>query len=271
MASSPLLDLPAELRVDIYKLVLYQEKAIFATPGLICRTKISPPKQRHALALTKTCREMRNECWNLFYELNTFFLTMGNVCLGGALREGHLDDFYTIMGHENAAAMDTLILHGTVEIEGQMDPRKRLSEFLKFVAKASSYGGSHCRFRAKVEICSPQPLSEMWAQLFGNRHLPPESRIYCTTNLDFRNLEESWEESINASKHFVGCHIRSPDTKANRIEIVVKAKTAHLAPELAGKLKLSKFYRHTRRSLRKTMDEAAAAKSIEDGPSVSGQ
>ncbi|KAK3720907.1 hypothetical protein LTR37_003570 [Vermiconidia calcicola] len=69
-----LLELPAELRIHIYELALKQ-------PDIIVRTALRDKttvelSNKHPLALTKTCKQIREECGDLFSQLNEVTLHM---------------------------------------------------------------------------------------------------------------------------------------------------------------------------------------------------
>ncbi|USW53638.1 hypothetical protein Slin15195_G069570 [Septoria linicola] len=64
MESSPLVLLPPELRNRIYESVLKDN----------CAIVLSGIKNRNQL--TRTCREVREECWKMFWALNEFRLTV---------------------------------------------------------------------------------------------------------------------------------------------------------------------------------------------------
>ncbi|PIB00785.1 hypothetical protein CB0940_02163 [Cercospora beticola] len=70
MDSSPFGTLPAELRNDIYELVLLSEEPILvhceaaATPGV-------PRKYRYLPGIIATCKQVRNECEQIFFKRNT--------------------------------------------------------------------------------------------------------------------------------------------------------------------------------------------------------
>ena len=75
MESSPLARLPAELRNDVYELVLIGPAPLtFWTTyrrGKRCVMKIAP-ESKHLLALTEVCKEVRAETKLLFFAANTF-------------------------------------------------------------------------------------------------------------------------------------------------------------------------------------------------------
>ncbi|KAI7259288.1 hypothetical protein KC343_g2335 [Hortaea werneckii] len=76
MDNSPLTKLSAELRNEIYHLVLYSPKGfnIIYIGNILFDDKVlrNENHQVHPLALTATCKALRTETLQLFYALNTF-------------------------------------------------------------------------------------------------------------------------------------------------------------------------------------------------------
>ncbi|CAK1366563.1 unnamed protein product [Cercospora beticola] len=71
MENSPLNKLSAELRNEIYELVLAQDK-----PLVICSEHPDPNSTAVQPPLTRVCRQIRAEALGLFYHCNTFLIEM---------------------------------------------------------------------------------------------------------------------------------------------------------------------------------------------------
>ncbi|KAK3636411.1 hypothetical protein LTR56_014198 [Elasticomyces elasticus] len=77
LAESPFLRLPPELRNLFYELALQQpEPVVIRRLGKVWPESRQPSSQlpHHAMALTATCRLIRQECGQLFYTLNSFVM-----------------------------------------------------------------------------------------------------------------------------------------------------------------------------------------------------
>ncbi|KAK4546299.1 hypothetical protein LTR36_001976 [Oleoguttula mirabilis] len=88
MDHSPLARLPAELRDDIYERALHQDWPIRApwypkeTVGVDIDTIIDTAAySEQAVALTRTCKQIRRESLGLFYSTNIFHITLSNIPL----------------------------------------------------------------------------------------------------------------------------------------------------------------------------------------------
>ena len=81
MESSPLGRLPAEIRNDIYELVLQQYLTVllFANTDEDIAAK-STVNVRPLVALTETCKAVRSESLQIFYSINDFHFALGNLC-----------------------------------------------------------------------------------------------------------------------------------------------------------------------------------------------
>lgn len=90
MEASPLRKLPAELRNNIYQLAFTRELSTFHNDELkpqpinilFCIGRDGQPRpltssrDRHAAALTATCREVRNDTIGMFYSISRFSLNL---------------------------------------------------------------------------------------------------------------------------------------------------------------------------------------------------
>ncbi|KAK3719121.1 hypothetical protein LTR37_004685 [Vermiconidia calcicola] len=74
-----LLELPAELRIDIYELALKQSD-IFVGMGYSGKRTTVELVNKHPLALTETCKQIREECGDLFFQLNEVTVHMPWMC-----------------------------------------------------------------------------------------------------------------------------------------------------------------------------------------------
>lgn len=80
MERSPFAILPAEIRNYIYHLTLRDTETLildFEVPDRHGRYLVFG--QRHLLALTETCRQIRSESLPLFYGINDFFVVVGDL------------------------------------------------------------------------------------------------------------------------------------------------------------------------------------------------
>ena len=74
MEQSPLLRLPAELRIKIYEYALWHKDGITIKPYLGKPSLSWLPKHNRPLALTSTCRQLRHESLPVFYSTSLFTL-----------------------------------------------------------------------------------------------------------------------------------------------------------------------------------------------------
>lgn len=91
MENSPFAKLPAEITNAVAELALYHQDSI----------SINDSKYRHASALARTCKQMRADYMEVFYDLNSFTLhtTNGKTCQS---RYAH---FIKTIGPTNAGAV----------------------------------------------------------------------------------------------------------------------------------------------------------------------
>lgn len=76
MDASPFKRLPAELRLQVYELVLthYSDIHLLDRGGkIICANALHDNDPLRFLALTRTCKAVRSESLSVFYDCNTFF------------------------------------------------------------------------------------------------------------------------------------------------------------------------------------------------------
>lgn len=129
MDASPLQRLPPKLRNHIYELYFAQESIIrLRTCARVGRLgaevkRLSDgglryePLHHHALALSATCRQIRNESTKLFYACNDFeipmpgynmslFVNIADCVVDRSLEAGRL--FLDAIGLENAAALRSM-------------------------------------------------------------------------------------------------------------------------------------------------------------------
>ncbi|GIZ47085.1 hypothetical protein CKM354_001018600 [Cercospora kikuchii] len=71
MDNSPLGKLSAELRNEVYRLVVSAEK-----PLVVCKNHSAPELSAVQPALTRTCRQIREESLGMFYHANTFVMEL---------------------------------------------------------------------------------------------------------------------------------------------------------------------------------------------------
>ncbi|KAK4900094.1 hypothetical protein LTR27_002857 [Elasticomyces elasticus] len=116
MDASPLQRLPAELRVEIYELVLVQKAPIFVANKkergreIQYRSRLS----QHALAITITCKAIHRESAQLVFSCNSFSITGPQVTrYSYSAKDKHspaknkyaLTDFVTAVGSTEAAVV----------------------------------------------------------------------------------------------------------------------------------------------------------------------
>ncbi|KAK3650690.1 hypothetical protein LTR56_006095 [Elasticomyces elasticus] len=93
MESSTLIKIPAEVRNRIYALTLHEPKGINIQPN-----GVDTPANKHLLALTAVCRELRADTWQMFYAVNDFTFK------SSYLRGFHMDDYDTGPEYEDFPA-----------------------------------------------------------------------------------------------------------------------------------------------------------------------
>ena len=112
MDRSPLAKLPPELRNRIYDFTLTCDSPI----KILCTTNpetrrlraYSPIAARnHPLALTETCKQLHEECTQLFYAVNIFVFPASRE--ENSLR--FLDCFITTIGQKNALVLRSVLVH----------------------------------------------------------------------------------------------------------------------------------------------------------------
>ena len=149
MENSPLRKLPAELRNQIYELVLTEKYPIVTSKGLDYRRQITYLGKRHQMGITRTCKEIHAESANLFHALNTFVLQISQYSL--IKSEHHLEGFRSQIGAARAMAIRVLIIDGG-EVS-DMSPIVPPTLFPVFVLlKKETERHLHCRFGFKFGI-----------------------------------------------------------------------------------------------------------------------
>ncbi|KAK5746004.1 hypothetical protein LTR17_001134 [Elasticomyces elasticus] len=166
MDASPLQRLPAELRVEIYELVLVQEAPIFVANKkergrpIQYRSRLS----QDTLAITMTCKAMHRESAQLVFSCNVFSITgpqVNRYCYGlpDPARDKHfparnnhaLTDFVAAVGSVNAAVVGGIeVMLGEVWID---------NDFLG--SERAAHQGSHIRqYLIRLPQTIPEALSE---------------------------------------------------------------------------------------------------------------
>ena len=184
MDDSPIARLPAELRAQIYALVLKHDGAI----EIVLEYSPKAPFQiwqYQFFGLAKTCKAMAEECIPIFYSINTF-LIFGRR--SKAIFE-KLNDFCQCIGVANTAFLRDVVLDiGTLEFdsfESACDSYDKLQTFLARVAEEKSSGRWNCRFVARV--------------LFRRSPLQCPFMIF-SMDWDFDDIEKSWDKTANFIK-----------------------------------------------------------------------
>ena len=182
MDSSPLSRLPAELRGQIAEYALrYDDQLIVkCTPPRSMREQGTHNNHAHPLALAQTCRLLRKECTTMVYSMNSFVIPGEDT---DALFKG-LQDFCSIIGTENEAALTSIILDiGTLELEsfeGACCSYNELQRFMKRIATEMRSGIWLCTFQARIRFTFRPFISDLGA--LG----------VFKVNLDFGDIERSW-------------------------------------------------------------------------------
>ena len=134
MDDSPFAKLPGEIRNKIYEPVLYQRNGIhmqkhasaneliYSRPNVRAGAKNSAQRGSNVLALVQTCKELRQECHTLFFNLNKFHLKVAVWCSSGVwspqqryVYRAHLNackSWLLAIGPENAKAIQRLVIEG---------------------------------------------------------------------------------------------------------------------------------------------------------------
>ncbi|RMY98375.1 hypothetical protein D0862_07616 [Hortaea werneckii] len=118
MDNSPLTKLSAELRNEIYHLVLYSPKGfnIIYIGNILFDDKVlrNENQQAHPLALTATCKALRTETLQLFYALNTFTIKFRHFDLledvFGVFRDRIGDDCVRALRHVFAECYHSIVV-----------------------------------------------------------------------------------------------------------------------------------------------------------------
>ncbi|KAI6907166.1 hypothetical protein KC318_g3891 [Hortaea werneckii] len=108
MENSPIATLSAELRNQIYHLVLTHPEPIIIISSY-SGDEISSPvaRQRKLLALTRTCRTIRKEAIKIFYAVNTFKYVLG---IPGLRTQELVQGFDRQIGRECAALIHKVVV-----------------------------------------------------------------------------------------------------------------------------------------------------------------
>lgn len=123
MENSTLIRLPAELRNTIYELVLLEDEVIILrhNNGSLKRwlpftgAKCVDERHKNILALTRTCKQLRNETHPLVFSLNEFFVRGWWFDGDGKTHYSLIDDcrrWLEIIGLQNAKLIKRLLIEG---------------------------------------------------------------------------------------------------------------------------------------------------------------
>lgn len=192
MDNSPLGTLPAELRNNIYSLVLhFQDPFVFAYKMHGNRTRFAKiSKQRLPLALTATCKEVREHTTKLFYATNTFtFLdTDDNDAT-------YIFDWFTaVIGRPSTAALRSLVFD-SVDLEGHQRFRRRrtftdgIDKMLMASVRRRAIEAPHCRFTLKA-------ATEIKDYDASFRSTKDRRRIKVPLEVTFKGMESDWSAAI---------------------------------------------------------------------------
>ena len=153
MEASPFVTLAPELRNRIYDLALSEYEAIiidkdYRKDGIyVVYPKQSMSLFLRGLALTYTCKQLREECTRLFYACNKFVVDDGLSIL---------DKFVAMIGEQNAKALGSVELRylGTVDFEwdngGPDDCIKCANKLAALRRRTKQQGWSEVRATVKI-------------------------------------------------------------------------------------------------------------------------
>jgi len=118
MDASPLARLPAELRVEIYELVLELRRPITLSAGregkLYRNTDDDTEEYIHILGVTETCKAICSEAAKIFYAVNSFTITCSEA--NDELPMPMMRRFLQSFGKTDVEAMRWIMLHVTCNI-----------------------------------------------------------------------------------------------------------------------------------------------------------
>lgn len=142
MDTSPLASIPPEIRHQIYELAFYQSQPIQIS-WCICRT--SPPNTLTSdcgpadlLALTATCKLIREESTQLFYATNTFVMK----CKRDDNKTHMLRRFLSNIGEANTKALGSVIVDigGLISQLQPLNPSDAVDDKLREALKQFHHG-----------------------------------------------------------------------------------------------------------------------------------
>ena len=183
MDSSPFATLAPEMRNRIYEYVLQQPQTVtIQAHGIDNNPRITPLVELpQALALTATCKQVRDECTLLFYASNDFLIRQGH----GDSAIAVLNLFSKEIGKRCSAALRSLTVE--LDVNPYREPYYEKVECSLYSPMRGlrlltlRYGWSHVK--AEVLFCT-RTASEQW---------PIE--------LDMVDLDEPWDKFDAAPLH----------------------------------------------------------------------
>ncbi|KAI7327538.1 hypothetical protein KC315_g7053 [Hortaea werneckii] len=161
MENSPFAKLSAELRNQIYHLVLAHSKPIgISSSRNGDKIWSQTARRRKLLALTRACKAIREESIKIFYAINTFkHLARNNVPRPRQL----VQNFDTLIGRELAAVIRKVIVEPqAIKLTTSSDDDFGGDNIVVYTAKELSYLASKNDFRTYqlqcIFLCYSEPL-----------------------------------------------------------------------------------------------------------------
>ena len=188
MDQSPLSRIAREVRNRIYELVLTQPESVrideSSFPIVFTRYQ---PHRRKLLALTETCRAIRDECTQLFYATNEFSLVLRTSSRGLKKLPLALQNFYTTIGESNSRALRRIVVDLTPywkdDWECQDEVLDSLCAFFDSVQQNLPKSDIPCKSKVKCHFMYTLGSSAKIPQYIG-------------ITLDLQALYSSWHNAM---------------------------------------------------------------------------
>lgn len=183
MENSPLTRLPPEIRLHIYEYAFLQNAPFEVKPSAGWqKPSDSQGPRSNPLALTQTCREINQECNNLFYAVNTFLIKGRKI----NYVFNNLEKFGLTIGREKTAELKEVILDiGIYDLSSFEEVFSAFSEWTIFLTRLRGLTlrgtGRGCNFVARARFMFLVPREAPAGYVF---------------DVDFGGLERSWSESM---------------------------------------------------------------------------
>ncbi|KAK5683920.1 hypothetical protein LTS10_003783 [Elasticomyces elasticus] len=241
MDASPLQRLPAELRVEIYELVLVQKAPIFVANKkergrqIQYRSRLS----RHALAITVTCKAIHRESAQLVFSCNSFSITGPQVSRYSygepdpakdkhfpAKNKHALADFVTAVGSASAAMVGGIevmlgeVFNEDVSLRSSRDARRGLEirQYLNLLSQIIPGALSGRVVVASVQL-SYRPEESQSSRVYRSIPLPMNRTIAADALLLFAGQMEQ-EYLARTGGDEVGMVSSDPGQAANALRTI---------------------------------------------------